>query len=326
MNRIPQSPPPIKPLLVPGKRPVWSVMIPVYNSSQYLVETLNSVLMQDEGNDNMQITVVDDASTDINVEELVHRIGKGRIEYFRQPVNVGSLRNFETCINLARGNLVHLLHADDKVCAGFYTKLGYLFLTYPEAGAAFCRFSYINEDGIPVYEQEKEIDTDGILGDWQLWLAVKQRIQYAAMVVRRSVYEKLGSFYGVTYGEDWEMWVRIARQYPIAYTPDMLAQYRMHFASISGQSYSTAKNLKDLQWVINKINEYLPKADRERIKKESYKFYAHYALMLADQIWHGSKNKRDIKAQVKEGLRMHKNVSIYWKVLKLYTKIALNIA
>jgi len=30
------------------------------------------------------------------------------------------------------------------------------------------------------------------------------------MVVKREVYEKLGGFYGVEYGEDWEMWVRIA--------------------------------------------------------------------------------------------------------------------
>ncbi len=58
------------------------------------------------------------------------------------------------------------------------------------------------------------------------------------------MYENLGAFYGVDYGEDWEMWVRIARHYPVAYTPQVLAAYRLHAASISGRSYASAKNLE----------------------------------------------------------------------------------
>jgi glycosyltransferase involved in cell wall biosynthesis len=58
-------------------------MIPVYNCYQTLGETLTSVLAQDRGEDQMQIEVNDEGSTDGNVKELVERIGKGRIGYFR---------------------------------------------------------------------------------------------------------------------------------------------------------------------------------------------------------------------------------------------------
>ena len=64
---------------------------------------------------NREKCVLCDGSTDLDVEALVMSLGKGRVKYYRQPQNVGSLRNFETCINRANGHLVHLLHGDDRV-------------------------------------------------------------------------------------------------------------------------------------------------------------------------------------------------------------------
>ncbi|HVE60698.1 MAG TPA: glycosyltransferase, partial [Chitinophagaceae bacterium] len=101
--RTPNSPPIIKPLAAGTARPLWSVMIPAYNCIAFLEKTLESVLIQDYGDDNMQIEVVDDCSTDGNIEELVQKISKGRVGYFRQNTNVGSLRNFETCLNRSKG-------------------------------------------------------------------------------------------------------------------------------------------------------------------------------------------------------------------------------
>jgi hypothetical protein len=139
------------------------------------------------------------------------------------------------------------------------------------------------------------------------------------------VYEKLGAFYGVNYGEDWEMWVRIALHYPIAYDPALLAAYRLHFSSISGQSYATAKNLKDLQWVMQTIQQHLPEQERKRIWDQSMKFYAHYGIKIANDLWYGLKNKQGARVQVQEALRMHRDGRMYWKIAKLYTKMRLNI-
>ena len=122
-ERIPQHPPEIKPVADHIKRPLWSVMIPTYNCSQYLIENILSVLEQDPGEEFMQIEVVDDDSTDADVESLVRKHGKGRVGYFRQTRNVGSLRNFETCLNRATGQFIHLLHGDDKVLPGFYKEI-----------------------------------------------------------------------------------------------------------------------------------------------------------------------------------------------------------
>src|SRR5450432_3794920 len=144
-DRIPQSPPFIAPIRHSPERPVWSVMIPSYNCSDYLRKTILSVLAQDPGVDKMQIEVVDDHSLDDDVEALVAEIGKGRVKFFRQESNVGSLRNFETCLNRSVGEWVHILHGDDLVNPGFYTEIEGLFQQFPNAGAAFTGYFHIND-------------------------------------------------------------------------------------------------------------------------------------------------------------------------------------
>src|SRR5205085_8247373 len=119
-NRIPQEPPIIAPLSDLVKRPKWSVMIPTFNCIHYLRNTMESVLAQGIGEDEMQIEVIDDCSVDGDVAALVAEIGKGRILFFKQEENRGSLRNFETCINRSRGRWIHILHGDDLVQQGYY--------------------------------------------------------------------------------------------------------------------------------------------------------------------------------------------------------------
>jgi glycosyltransferase involved in cell wall biosynthesis len=323
-QRIPLAPPKVAQVPAGIVRPIWSVMIPVYNCSKFLPETLRSVLQ--EADDTFQVEVVDDYSTDANVENLVKTIGEGRIQYFRQSRNVGSLLNFYTCITRSKGHFVHLLHGDDRVRPGFYKKFESLFKTHPELGAAYCRFAYIGAQGEFLVNHELEGDTEGMLDDKFIFrLAERQRIQYAAMVVKREVYEDLGSFYGVEYGEDWEMWMRIASKYPIGYIPGVYADYRKHLGSVSGRSFLTGKNIRDLKWVMDQIQQHLPTEKRKEISKFSKRFYGAYALRTAGEIWKSLKNSNGVKAQIREAWKLRKDAFMLVGILKLYTRMVLNV-
>jgi len=324
MNVDPSQPPIVLSVTV-SNRPRWSVMIPVYNCATYLPRTLQSVLQQDLGEAQMQIEVVDDASTDADVKAMVEEIGKGRVRYFRQAQNVGSLKNFETCLNRAEGELIHLLHGDDKVRNGYYQKMEALFQQCPEIGAAFCRYTYINEADDELEQPPIEAPEDGVLKAWLLRIAQHQRLQYCVMTVKRDVYEKLGGFYGVRYGEDWEMWVRIAAHYPVAYTPEILAEYRRHENSITGQAFLNGQNLRDVQWVINTIQNYLPADQRKKAKQEALKYYAHYAASTANTLWQTTRNKQGALAQMQEALHMHGDLKLFWRLAKLRTRMLLKI-
>jgi hypothetical protein len=210
-------------------RPLWSVMIPTYNGGAYLREALASVLAQDPGPETMQIEVVDDASTEGDPAALVEELGAGRVDFFRQPENRGFVRNFETCLERARGRVVHLLHDDDCVRPGFYERLGRAFEEQAEIGAAFCRHVYMDEEGHWQSLSPLERREPGVLEGWLEQIAAGQRLATPAVAVRREVYERLGGFdrrMGSA-GEDWEMWVRIAAHYPVWFEPEPLAAYRV---------------------------------------------------------------------------------------------------
>ncbi|HET7897246.1 MAG TPA: glycosyltransferase, partial [Flavisolibacter sp.] len=297
--------------------------IPVYNCAAYLSDTLQSVLVQDMGEALMQIEVVDDCSTDADVQALVQQIGGGRVLYYRQRENVGSLRNFETCLNRAQGVYVHLLHGDDRVRPGFYQKISSLFERFPAAGAAFCRYSFIDSNGELIKERFREANEDGLLQNWLLRIAERQAIQFAAMVVRREVYEKVGSFYGMTHGEDWEMWVRIAKYYPVAYTPELLADYRTHDRSLTWFDLVNGNISTYIDRAINAIQEHVPEKNRKAILLSVKRYYARTHIAFDQQIWQKEKNRQLTIKHLEAALNLHKSMRIYFHVLKLYSKMGI---
>ena len=272
----------------------------------------------------MQIQVVDDCSTDADIRQLVQDIGKGRVEYFRQSQNVGSVRNFETCLKHSTGRIIHLLHADDKVKPGFYAKLESLLQRYPQAGAAFCNYEFINGEGNWLYDNHKEHQNDTLLTDQLLTMAERCKVQYVSIVVKREIYEKEGGFFGVIYGEDWEMWTRIAKDHAFAYTPEILASYRVHESNISANSFRTGDNIRDISQVIEQIGTYLPAKVREQTVRKARRHYARYLLSTSEFIWHVSRDKKTVLGQVAGALKMHKDAFMMAKAAKIYAKIWLH--
>lgn len=271
----------IPPVAKSAERPLWSVMIPTYNCARYLAETLESVLVQDPGRSHMQIEVVDDGSTD-DPGSVVRKVAGGRVDFFAQPENIGHTRNFESCLIRARGHLVHLLHGDDYVKPGFYQSLERAFAAEPSIGAAFCRHVFIDENGAELSVSPLEETHSGIMNDGLKRLATEQRVMTPSIVVRREVYETLGAFDDrLVCSEDWEMWVRIAAQYPIWYEVEPLAAYRMHSNSNTGRHVRSGEDMRFTRLAIDLFSKYLPPTDAAEIARTARRTYARSALHTA---------------------------------------------
>ncbi|MCF1190804.1 glycosyltransferase [Mangrovimonas sp. AS39] len=252
-----------------GIRPLWSVIIPTYNCAHYLKETLQSVLQQDLGPEKMQILVVDDCSTKDNPEAVVKEVGKGRVEFIRQSQNVGKVKNYETGLLKSKGHLIHLLHGDDRVLNGFYKEMVEVFEKSSVAMAAFCRSVYIDEIGRWKGMTGMIQDQEGIVENLEGKLYVEQRIQTPSMVVKREVYEILGTFdRRLDCMEDWEMWVRIANHYPIAVSNKVLAMYRTHSKNATNETFADGSALSVHEKVFDIIDRYI----KPQIRKKYYKY------------------------------------------------------
>lgn len=187
-------------------------MIPTFNPRpDYLEDTLHSVLQQDPGAEQMQIEVVDDCSTGMDVAALVKAIAGQRVQFSRTPRNLGLAGCWNACIERSRGQWVHILHQDDWVLPGFYSQFEALIKTVQGIDAAFARYLRADADGhwisiVPLVRRNT-----GEFRDFDIWTATWVPTQCAAVVVKRSTYEKLGGYRNdIPYVLDWEMWCRIA--------------------------------------------------------------------------------------------------------------------
>lgn len=99
-----------------------SICIPTYNFGKFIVQTLESIIIQLK--DNMEIVVLDGGSTD-NTEEICLQFQKKfpQIRYIRQATRNGIGRDLDTCVASARGEYCWLFSADDTMEAGAIDKV-----------------------------------------------------------------------------------------------------------------------------------------------------------------------------------------------------------
>jgi hypothetical protein len=162
----------------------------------------------------------------------------------------------------------------------------------------------------------------GILDDWLERIAVEQRLQTPAMVVRREVYERLGGFdRRLSFCEDWEMWVRIAAHYPVWYEVEPLALYRMNPASHSKSAFRTGESARDLRRAISIQRSYLPLARVEELSRKAERASALATIRRGHEMLDLGDLGAAIK-QAREGIRSDPSPAVIRRALRLFGRIA----
>ena len=278
-------PPSIRPLEPSRARPRFSVMLPTYEPDGMLTVALSSVLAQAPGPEAMQIAVVDDGSRPGVVREIVRQVDpRGRVEVFENADRLGLCGNWNRAVNLARGELIHLLHQDDYVLPGFYTRLDDGFQKRPDIGMAFCRVRLVNGEDRRLKTTSQLRWMPGVLSQWLPRIAERQRVQTPSVIVARSTYEAIGGYRpDLQLAVDWEMWVRIAAAYPVWYEPRSLAVYRRHASNETARLFASGAAWPDMARAIAINARSLPDDIRERILAASVRWYTASAMRTAER-------------------------------------------
>ncbi|MEM6403691.1 MAG: glycosyltransferase family 2 protein, partial [Cyanobacteria bacterium P01_D01_bin.116] len=278
--------PGISPLREPEKpRPFWTVVIPVYNRTDYILECLASVLLQWTGEADMEILVIDNASTS-SIHELINSLAGGIVSYYRNSENIGCTNSMNLGMSLSRGEWVHILHDDDSVCPGFYSRLQESLKDCSDnVGAACTGFDYIDEHSKArssgeinlMYGQQK-----GILKDFLSRIGVCGLVMTPALVIRRTTHERLGGYScEITSINDWELHKRIAAFCDWWYEPGILAHFRAHSNSRTSYSWSSGKIAIQVGQAIEISDSYLPMNNRVEITAQARIKNFNYCLAHA---------------------------------------------
>jgi glycosyltransferase involved in cell wall biosynthesis len=239
--------PSISPVPIGTHRPFWSVMIPTYNCGDYLRKTLESVLCQDPGPDEMQIEVVDGCSTKDNPKEIVRELGKGRVTFYRLLSNDGPAHTFNTCIERSRGHWVHMLHGDDVILPGFYDAYQAAISAHPQVVMVVGGVSKINENNdVLLQSPRKDVESVGVIHNFVEQQGFRQSGSSPAVVVRRSAYEAAGGFCTWFFHVlDMDMWLRIALQGDVVGIRQPYAFYRERSQSETSKAILSGDNIRE---------------------------------------------------------------------------------
>src|SRR5262245_20076734 len=121
--------------------PLISAIIPCYNGSAFLRDSVRSVLEQRVP---CEVIMVDDGSTDDSLDRarFLMREYPGSAVLAAQP-NQGPAAARNTGLRLARGKYVCFLDVDDQYAPGFFTEALRLLENDPAVAAIFCQVELV---------------------------------------------------------------------------------------------------------------------------------------------------------------------------------------
>jgi len=205
--------------------PLVSVVIPCYNQGRFLGEAIESVLRQ--GHRRLEIIVVDDGSTDDTSQVAGKYPG---VRLVRQE-NRGLSAARNAGIEASAGDYLVFLDADDLLlpCA---LEAGVNCLDeHPDCAFVYGHYRLITADGFAMSSPPaRAVDEEYYLN----MLRSNYIGMPATVMYRRAVFAAVGRFDTSRAAcEDYDLYLRITRNYPIRRHENIVAEYRQHGQNMS---------------------------------------------------------------------------------------------
>jgi glycosyltransferase involved in cell wall biosynthesis len=206
--------------------PRISIVLPTYNGSAYLAESLRSCLDQTRGD--FELIVVDDASVDATapiVAEFATR--DPRIRSIRHPINRGLPAALNTGFAASRGAYLTWTSDDNRYTPTALAEMGRALDADPQVAYVYADIEIIDEEGC-VIAQERAMEPLELLTG-------HQGTGLACFLYRRGVYERIGAYAeDLVLAEDYDYWLRmLVARVGMRHLHTPLYQYRRHAQSLT---------------------------------------------------------------------------------------------
>ena len=221
-----------------------SIIMPSYNTAEYIAESIQSVLAQTY--QNWELIIVDDCSPD-NTDEVVAAFSDPRIRYFKNETNSGAAVSRNKALREAKGKWIAFLDSDDlwlpdklERQSSFMERNGYHF--------SYTKYSMIDESSRPMglrVTGPRKITKVGMYNFcWPGCLTVMYDSELVGCVQIADIKKN----------NDYAIWLEVIRYANCYLFAEDLARYRRRSGSISNHKY-----LKMVKWHYKLFHEALGK-------------------------------------------------------------------
>ncbi len=225
----------------PLPNPKISVVVFSYNFEKFIAQCLQSIL--DQTLQPYEIIVCDDCSTDKSweiIQEFKQRFPT-LIRAYRHKENIGHVKNGVFGKDQVKGTLVSIIDGDDYWLPGKLEKEWLALKKNPKAKVAYSNVNVINENGKLIGSWLDAQQTEMPSGDIFIPVFAKRlfpnsRSVYRNQLIYTDVMREVG--YGdenIKVHVDWDLKIRLAAKYQVAYSDGAYVQYRDHSGGIHHQ-------------------------------------------------------------------------------------------
>lgn len=199
--------------------PLISVIMPVFNAQEFVLEAAKSIL--DQTHAHLELIIVDDGCTDTTLEKI-SSLADERIIILKNDSNSGLAASLNRAIKECRGEYIARMDADDISSRDrFQTQLDF-FNQRPEISVVGTGMQYFNYSSFRNFFPEEHEECKGKL-------LFNVCFGHPSVMFRKTVFDSSDNFYEPSlrqYSEDYELWVRLVDKFQFANIPLVKLKYR----------------------------------------------------------------------------------------------------
>ena len=211
-------------------RNTFSIIIPLYNKADYIRKAICSISNQTY--QEFEIIVVNDGSTDDSLKNLKSIIYD--LQFPEEKIKIIDQRNQgvsiarNNAVKIAKNDFIAFLDADDWWEPDYLEEMNGLIEEYPKAGIYGSSYYKVkNNKIIPAKIGVESGFRSGLINYCQVYAkTIYQPLWTGATIIKKSIFESENGFKpNLKLGEDFDLWVRVATKYEVAFINKPLAYY-----------------------------------------------------------------------------------------------------
>jgi len=263
-----------------------TVLMPVYNASEFLRETMDSIL--DQTYEEFEFLIINDGSTDSSVN-IIESYEDERIRLIHNTENIGLIKTLNKGIEIAHGKYIVRMDADDIAEKNrIETQVNFMEKNLDVAVAGSNGVMFLSSK--PMIKKITDFPTR--YSEIRCKLLFESPIMHPAVIMRKNVLLENNFRYNDEYKatEDYGLWMEIAKDHKIVNISQKLLRYRIVSSSVTNQAL---KRMNDRIKVMKKI--YILGLDYLGVKYSDDELDIHAEIALSSTLKHFQYTKKSVE-------------------------------
>lgn len=256
-------------------QPLVSVLMPCYNSKEYISVAIKSVL--ESTYQNFELIITDDNSTDGTYEiAKSFEVADQRVKVFKNEKNYGDYPNRNKAASYAIGKYLKYVDHDDYIYPFGLEQLVFYMEQFPEAGYGLCS---LDQHKSRIYPFQLNSEDAYKMNYFEMQLFHKAPL---SSIIKKEAFDQIGGFTGKPFLGDFEIWHLLSQQFSVVLIPGGIVWYRVHETQESNKlKGNPSKQFEYLllgQELIKHKNCPLNAGDKQKVIKQYSKKHASGVL------------------------------------------------